>query len=239
MKAGPIKVWWEEKPQPEHIKVTAISNAEVLQYMEQEDLVVTKVEPHVYAANSPMEGSEAFDLCAVRYYENGRLRIEAFPMYEFFCERNGSRLEDCIHGHRREVTVGEALEMGLEYEDWGGLDTEDPEITNAAAASVARRGYSKDGDDTNGPDILNKKILLSEAYARYDLDGDGVSELYCFYLGGTAYKYLAHEQIEDYAISLDAAAPYSFSRAARCSPNSRTLACTDRLALAIRFWSSS
>jgi hypothetical protein len=53
MKSGPIKTYWEENPTPEHIKVTAITQAEVMQYMEQPDMVVTEVKPHEYQKNSP------------------------------------------------------------------------------------------------------------------------------------------------------------------------------------------
>lgn len=202
MNAGPIKTYWEENPAPEHIKVTGISQAEVLQYMEQPDVVVLEVEEHKYQKNSPFEGSALFDLSAVRYYENGRLRIEAFPIYEFFFERNGSDTNDCVHGHRRIVTVADAIALGLEYDNWDELDAEDIEQSQAAEASKQRRGYTKQGIETNEPDLLQKKILLSETYCQYDLDGDGIPELYCFWLGGTTYKYLAHERIEEFCIDL-------------------------------------
>jgi hypothetical protein len=215
MKSGPIKTYWEENPTPEHIKVTAITQAEVMQYMEQPDMVVTEVKPHEYQKNSPFEGSELFDLYGVRYYENGRLRIEAFPIYEFFFERNGSSPENCVHGHRRLATVADAIALGLECDDWEALDAEDPEQSSAAEASRQRRGYSKQGVDPQEPDLLNKEILLTEAYCQYDLDGDGVPELYCFWLGGTKYKYLAHERVEEFCIDLVRHDPMPFTLVGR------------------------
>jgi hypothetical protein len=212
MKAGPIKTYWEEDPLPEHIKVTGISRAEAMLYMEQEDIVVDAVKEIEFDEKSPFKGSTpTYELTGTRYFKNGRLRIEAFPIYEFFCSRNASSLEDYVHGHRRMVTVGEAIEMGLECDDWEALDAEDPEITGASAASTIRRGYSKDGPNTQEPDITQKEILLSEAYCMYDMDGDGTPERYCFWLGGTSYKLLGYEKVEDFAIDVIRHDPMPFT----------------------------
>jgi hypothetical protein len=211
MKAGPMKVYWEENPLPQHVKVTGITMAEVLQYSEQEDFVVTDVTKTEFAEKSPFKGTETYDLTGVRYYKNGKLCIEAIPIYEFFCERNANDLNRCVHGHRRMVTVGEAVEMGLECDDWDDIDNEDPETTLAASASTVRRGYAKEGENHQEADILLKNILLSETYCRYDLDGDGEAELYCFWLAGTTYKYLAHERIEDFCIDVVRHDPMPFT----------------------------
>ena len=212
MKAGPVKCYWEENATPEYIKITGIPASEVMQYLEQPDLVVDEVVDHTFQENSPFEGSELYDLCATRYYQNGCLRIEAFPIYEFFVSRNANNLEDAaVHGHRRSIKVSEALALGLEYDDWDEFDDEDPEVTDAAASSKLRRGYSKDTDNDQEVDPLNKTFLLSEVYCQYDLDNDGVSEKYCFYLGGTSYKYIHHERVNDYCIDLVVPDPMPFT----------------------------
>jgi len=211
MGGGPVKTYWEENPAPEHVKVTGITEAEVLQYSEMPDFVITEVKDSEVDPKSPFRGTGMKDLTGIRYYPNGRLRMEAFPIYEFFCSRNASNLEDFVHGHRRMSTVGEAIAMGLECDDWDDLDAEDPELNGAAAASQLRRGYAKQGANPQEPDLLNKPILLTEAYCMYDMDGDGEFELYCFWLGGTSYKYLAHEQIEDFCIDLVRHDPMPFT----------------------------
>ena len=210
-KAGPIKVYWEEDPVPESFTVTGITKAEVMQYMEQPDVVVHNYELQKFQENSPLQGSELYTIEATRYFENGRLRLEAFPIYEFFCERNASNLEDYVHGHRRLVTVKDAIAMGLECEDWEALDAEDPEQSQAAAASVAKKGFSKQGVVMDTPDILNREILLTEAYGWYDMNGDGSPEKYVFWLGGTTYQYLAHEKTEEFCIDLLRHDPLPFS----------------------------
>lgn len=204
---GLLKVWWDEDPIPEFFTVTAITRADVMQYMDQPDVVVTDVSVHEYPENSPFEGSSnretLYDIKATRYYENGRLRFEAFPIYEFFVQRNATNLDEFVHGHRRSVTVREAIELGIgdDGTDWSAFDDADPEENDANAASTVRRGYDPSGTTEADVDPLNKKFLLSEAYCYYDMDGDGISEKYCFYLGGTSYKYISHYQVEDFCIA--------------------------------------
>lgn len=210
-KAGPVKVYWEENPHPEAFTVTGITQVQALQYNEHPHIVVTEIKEHVPQKDSPIQGTGLYDLKGVRYYENGRIRIEAFPIYEFFCERNASSIDEMIHGHRRMMTVKDAIALGLDYDDWEELDVEDPEQAKAPEASRARRGYMKEGVDIGTPDILNKNVLITEAYAYYDMDADGVPEKYCFWLGGTTYKLLDYERVEDFCIDVVAHDPVPFT----------------------------
>jgi hypothetical protein len=198
LKAGPIKAYWVEDPEPEFIKVTGITAAQVMEYTSQPDLEIEEIEEE---GQDPTSGEPLYELEATRFYTNGKVHIEAFPIYEFFCERNARSLENCVHGHRRTVTVSEAIEMGLEYDNWRELDDDNPETNDAVNVASQRRGYVPE-DSEQEVDVMNMEFLLSEVYCKYDLDGDGVPEKYVFYLGGSTYKYLDHERVEDFCIDL-------------------------------------
>jgi hypothetical protein len=206
LKAGPIKTYWEENTEPEHIFVTGISAAEVAAYSEQEDLVVESVEER----ELPTSGEIVYDIHAVRYFENGRIVMQAFPVYEFFVEETATNLQDYVHGHRRSVSVSEAIEMGIEYDNWRELDDNDPKTSDAANVEQQKRGYVPTDRETSD-DLMNYRFLLTEAYCKFDLDGDGVPEKYVFYLGGTTYTYLHHEQVEDFCIDIVCHDPVPFS----------------------------
>ena len=204
LKAGPIKVHWIDDPDPEFFKATAISAAELLSYQETPDLIIDTVEQS--------ETDETlFDITGTRYYQNGKIHFEAFPIYEFFVQRNASNLENYVHGHRRSVTVSEALEMGLEYDNWDELDNDDPEDNEASGQAEYRRGYTPNESNENDADLINREFLLTEAYCKFDLDGDSIPEKYVFYLGGTSYKYIHHEQVEDFAIDIISVDPQPFT----------------------------
>lgn len=198
LKIGPIKVWYETDPAPKYMEMTALTQQEVDELKELPDFEVKEVEDH------PKLGeNDLYNVKGYQYYPYGRICIEDFPVYEFFVSRNATNLEDArVHGHHREVTVAEAIEMGLDYPNWEELQGSDPENKYAAESSRARRGYSPDEDEDDSEDLLQKKILLTEVYCKYDLDGDGVEERYCFYLGGSTYKYIDHYEIEDYCIEV-------------------------------------
>ena len=196
LKVGPIKIWWEEEPTPEYFKYNGLTAAEVEQLKASPDLEVEDVE------KSPKVG-ELFDVSGHRYWPFGKLHMESFPVYEFFVSRNARSLEDAkVHGHHREVTVAEALEMGLEYDDWSELEGTDPEEKQAAQQSRARRGYQTNHSEDESEDPTQRKILLTEVYCKFDLNGDGIEERYCFILGGTQHKYVDHYEIDDYCIEL-------------------------------------
>jgi len=207
MKAGPVKTTWIENAEPEFFKVTGATRAEVVSYQEMPDVIIEEVEER-----SPTVGTEMlYDITGTRYFENGKIECCPFPMYEFFMERDASNLEDYVHGHRRSVTVGEAIEMGLEYDNWRQLDNDNPEENDAANSSNIRRGYPVNQDDERDVDIINHEFLLTEAYCKYDMDGDGVPERYVFFLGGTTYTYLHHERVEDFCIDIVSVDPVPFT----------------------------
>jgi hypothetical protein len=214
LKAGPIKCYWVEDPEPEHFKVTGITAAEVMEYQQQPDVEVEEVDEE----EDPISGEITYDLTATRYYTNGKIHIEAFPIYEFFVERgSGYNLENSVHGHRRSVTVAEAIEMGLEYDNWRELDDDDPEENDAATLVAQRRGHVVDKDEQE-VDLMNVEFLLTETYCKYDMDGDGVPEKYVFYFGGSSYRYLHHERVEDFCIDLVQPDPMPFQPIGRSVP---------------------
>lgn len=207
LKNGPIKVWYEEDPMPEYFEFSSLSADEVDQLKNMKDIEVEEVTEH------PKLGEDGFfNVKGRRFKPFGNIVIEDFPIYEFFVSRNANNLENArVHGHHRQVTVAEAIEMGLEYDDWADLVGTSPENKHAAASSRARRGYQTDADGDDSEDLLQKKILLTEVYCKYDLDGDGVNERYCFYLGGDSYKYITHHEIEDYCIELVSVDPQPYT----------------------------
>jgi hypothetical protein len=199
LKIGPIKTWWEEEPMPVYFKATGLTEEEVEGYKNAPDIEVTEVE----AGDDGDEFADLYEVEGYKYERNGTIQIEDFPVYEFFCSRNASTLELAkVHGHHRSIKVAQAIEMGLDYPNWGELVGTDPESKNASDQSRSRRGYAVDASDTDSDDLLQKEILLTEVYCKFDLEGDGQERRYCFYLGGTSYDYIDHYEIEDYCIDL-------------------------------------
>lgn len=193
---GPVKTYWEENPPPEFVRITGLTLDEVQFVSEMPDVDVLEIIP----TDGVGEGEDRidfYDVEAERQMSNGRIVMEAIPYGEFFISRNARSTKDArVHGHRRSVTVSEAIDMGLDYRNWEDLDDDDPEMARIAGQADERRGYSKHGENAR-PDILSHRFLLTEVMVWADFAGVGYDQLYCMYLGGTSYKLLKDEDGED------------------------------------------
>ena len=213
-KIGPVKTYWEESPTPEFFSMTGITAEDVESLKAAPDYDLEEVTEHVLPPEvSTLDGVDLFDVEGRKYLTNGRIRMEAFPANEFFISRDATGVDNCfVHGHRRNVTVAEAMSLGIEYDDWITLDLDDPETNEHVEESEHRRGYNKNQDGTaDSEDLLLHEFSLIEVYVSYDLKGTGRPQKYMFYLGGTSYTYLDHSEIEDWCIDLVEIDPVPFT----------------------------
>jgi hypothetical protein len=209
-KIGPVKTFWEENPHPEYNHGTGMSAEEITALDEADDIEFISIEER----SIPSGGNEqVYDAEWNQLFYNGKVCMEAFPAIEFFINRNATGIDGAVvHGHRRDVTVSEALELGLDYGDWWRLDSDDPEQNQHQGESYERRRYQKNStDDMDSKDLANHLFLLTECYCSFDLDGTGALQKYVFWLGGTGYTYLGHDKIDDWCIDLVEIDPVPFA----------------------------
>lgn len=192
-KVGVMSVRWEEDYSDNHLTASGIT-AETLQGLQQNrNISVTSVEELDYY-EVPLYNVE------FTYTQPlGKICLEHVPLYEFFISENAISTADArVVGRRRSIPIGDCIRMGLEYDDWESLDSLDPEEYEASGESQYRRGYVKDSlEDSHEKDPMMKRILLTEVYARFDLDGTGIPQLYCFWLGGTSYELIDYEKVHE------------------------------------------
>jgi hypothetical protein len=213
LKIGVLKAAWEPNPKPVFNRYTNVSFEFVESLLADDTFEVEDYE----VTDTQLGGVTLYNVEGYRVHENGAIIQEAVPNYEFFISRNVNSIEQAkargVHGQKGIVSVSEALEMGLpDGTDWLALDAEDPEQSDKTSSSMARRGYAKQGEnDPSSVDVLRHQFLLTEAYVEYDLKGEGQTQLYKFYLGGTSYTYLHHEEVEDSPFSLIIPNPIPFT----------------------------
>lgn len=196
-KLGVMKFWFDDYTDTKYITLTAIPADEMERVMARPDVQVLTMQP---SAAQPViispDGAEIplFDAEAVVYKQSGKICVESVPLEEFFIDENATSLKDFrVVGHRRQMRVGDAVAMGLPYELLDSLDTFDPELYASAGESEARRGYVK-VEEPEAMDRMMRLVLITECYARYDLDGTGIPQLYQFWLGGTNYELLEYQR---------------------------------------------
>lgn len=213
-RVGPTKTYWLADPTPKFVRLTYLTGPEVEALAEIPDVEILKVTPVALPVGTDSdipEEAQFFDVEAIQTASNGKIVMEAVPYGEFFISRNATSTDDAaVHGHRRSVTVSEAIEMGLDYDDWFELDNEDPDQAQVQGVQSEKKGYQKYQENDRG-DELSHKFLLTEAYVRMDLENEGYEQLYVVWLGGTSYKYLDHERIDETPFDLPRHDPIPFT----------------------------
>jgi hypothetical protein len=222
-KVGIVKSWWADKKTAEYMSVTGITQEQLDHFEEMEDVFVVEVmisEEGADDASIALESAiDLFDVELAVMKEGGTLTASHVPLHGFFVDDVATNPSDAtIIGQRQNMAVGDVIAMGLEHDDWHIFDGLDLEQDGFSDESEQRRGYIEEQGDDNrnySSDPMMRKILITEAYARYDLDGTGVPQLYRFWLGGTIYAYIDHERVPEvpyHALQIDSIPDAFFGR---------------------------
>jgi hypothetical protein len=121
----------------------------------------------------------------------GEIKIKSIAPEDFFVDRDAISLDDYfVCGHKSEGRVGDLVAMGFDFDTVfelggvGGVVDEEEDFV--------RRGY--DSNDTESSiDPSMRKIEITEAYMKMDIEGTGVPRLYKFLCAGTDYDVLDYE----------------------------------------------
>lgn len=204
-KNGFGKVWWDETENVETYEIEGIdengymvlmSDPEVelreveVEYSQQEIMtpegITTIVETPIYSAK------------VVRKTKEGRLNVAALPPEEFLAGRRTKSMTDFdFLGHRRYMTVSELVKMGYEQDEVEnlGFETQDDFDGNQETFDRNPQATILGAGRT---DVASRKVLYIEGYLYVDKDGDGIAELRKVCVGGTAYKILHDEAVDDH-----------------------------------------
>lgn len=195
-KVGIVKAYYKKSYKDDYFKAHNVSEEQLVMLQQMDDVIIIDI------IDDGRNSGVTVELAHRK--EEGKLCFDHVPLFEFFVDDNATTVDDArIIGQRRNYTVSDVRAMGLEYDgDWLELDPYDVEDYEAGGESESRRGYNKDHDsDKYNMDPANHTFLLTEAYMRFDLDGTGISQLYRFWLGGTSYRYIHHERVEEHPYS--------------------------------------
>jgi hypothetical protein len=204
-KNGFGKVWWDES---ETVKTYEIEEMDENAYM------VLMSDPEVELREVEVEYSEqemmtpegiatvvqmpSYSATVVRKMKEGRLNVAALPPEELLIDRRAKSMDDFeFIGHRRYMTVSELVQLGYEQD----------EIENLGYETQDDFGGNEETFDRNPQatilgagrtDVASRKVLYIEGYLYVDMDGDGIAELRKVCVGGSAYKLLHNEAVDDH-----------------------------------------
>ena len=196
-KVGILRVYYKEEPKTEIHTYDYLDDTTFAVLTSDPEVEIIEHE-EVYEKQTMEDGIETETLhhnCKIsRTKKSGDLVVDAVPSEEFFIDRMAKSLtegEFYVCGHSTEVTVSDLLDMGYDYDDVSDLSSEDSRDSTNDAEVFERRRYSVTHDkDRNHTDPSSKKVLLTQAFMKMDIEGSGKAMLYSFILGGDSYKLL-------------------------------------------------
>jgi len=204
-KNGFGKVWWDEKETVKTYEIEGMDENAYMVLMSDPTVELREVEVE-YGETEAMtpEGivtvieTPTYSATVVRKTTEGRLNMQALPPEELLIDRRAKSLKDfSFVGHRRYMTVSELVQMGYEQDEVEtlGFETQDDFEGNEETfyrnpqATILGAGRT---------DVASRKVLYIEGYIYVDMDGDGIAELRKVCVGGTAFKLLHQEAVDDH-----------------------------------------
>ena len=200
-KQGIVKVYWDTRYRTETYSYTDLTQEERDYILSDMGISVIE-ETMTMTVEMDQMGVEvelpSYSLKVSRSIPEGKLRIESVPPEEFFVNSQARTLEDAyVVCHRSEVRVGELVEMGYPFEEVYDLDSLYGASDISEAEDIERRGYSQDDYEDQSGDPAMRNVAITEAYMRLDVEGTGVPVLHRFICGGSNYKLLDFDRVDE------------------------------------------
>ena len=200
-KQGIVKVYWDTRYRTETYSYTDLTQEERDYILSDMGISVIE-ETMTMTVEMDQMGMEvelpSYSLKVSRSIPEGKLRIESVPPEEFFVNSQARTLEDAyVVCHRSEVRVGELVEMGYPFEEVYDLDSLYGASDISEAEDIERRGYAQDDYEDQSGDPAMRNVAITEAYMRLDVEGTGVPVLHRFICGGSNYKMLDFERVDE------------------------------------------
>tara|TARA_R110000765_G_scaffold213755_5_gene318770 strand:+ start:1245 stop:3413 length:2169 start_codon:yes stop_codon:yes gene_type:complete len=196
-KVGMAKVWWNEETIAKTYTYENLSDEEmqVLVSKDGVDVVEHSQEVEIEVDESGFQVERNTHSMVISHkFDEGEMVIEGIPPEEFFIDGAAKSIDDAyIVCHRTEKRAGDLVAMGYSEEVIDGLSSTDDSTISGEEEKILRFGESVDTTDGLANDPSMRTIIVTEAYMRIDVEGDGIPTLHKFLCGGTGYEVLDME----------------------------------------------
>ena len=196
-KVGIVKVWWNNETIAESHTYENLSDEEVEMLTSDDEVEVIEHSQELTMEMDEMGievSRNVHSMLISHKYEEGEMVIEGIPPEEFFIDGSAKSIDDAyIVCHKSEKRAGDLIAMGFDQDVIDGLVGEDDDSNNEGEEKLLRFGENVDSTDEAVNDPSMRAIIVTEAYLKIDIEGDGVPTLHKFLCGGTNYEILEQE----------------------------------------------
>jgi len=196
-KVGIVKVWWNNETIAESHTYENLSDEEVEMLLSDDEVEIIEhsQEIEMEMDEMGMEMSRNVHSMLISHKrEEGEMVIEGIPPEEFFIDGSAKSIDDAyIVCHKSEKRAGDLIAMGFDQDIVDSLVGEDNDLDNDSEEKLLRFGDSLNSSDQMVNDPSMRVVVVTEAYLKIDIEGDGVPTLHKFLCGGTNYEILEQE----------------------------------------------
>ena len=195
---------FENLTDDEFALITSEENVEIIEHEMRTQATVDEQEIEVEIVEHDVKIS--------RTLSNGDIAVKAIAPEDFFVDRNSRSVEEnYVIGHSSEMRVSDLLAMGFELDDLVSLTNTEYSVVDDEA-EFERRGYAIDEGEDENTSAASKKITVTQAFMKLDIEGTGKPILYQFICAGSNYKVLDFYEAEEvpYAIFEVDPEPHAF-----------------------------
>jgi len=190
-RVGVVKVSLEKVKVGSSQLSKALTQEELAQLEDDDAVQVTEVAEFM---PSPEDGIPRAEVMMTRYAIRNMWHLDPAPPESFFIDPNATSCDDFrTIGIAQNMTVSEAIALGLEYADIvqyanSRAETQDAERDSRQTKLVSDKDY-----ESESVDPMAKQIFICEAWMKIDADGDGIAELRHFITAGQKYV-IVHDE---------------------------------------------
>ena len=195
-KVGLVKVWWNTETIAESYTYENLSDEEVQVLVSDDEVEVVEhaqeisMEMDQFGMETPIN---VHSMVISHKREEGEMVVEGIPPEEFFIDGSAKSIDDAyIVCHKSEKYAGDLVAMGFDQDVIDGLAGSGDD-SSGDEEQILRFGESVDSEEDIVNDPSMRLVVVTEAYMRMDIEGDGVPTLHKFLCGGTNYEILEQE----------------------------------------------
>jgi hypothetical protein len=186
-KAGFVKAYWDNYTESEYQELSNITDEELAMIEQDPNVEIEELE------SVTDESGMSYNTVKLRVDKKlGEICMEVIPPEDFFIDDGATCFDDAlVYGHQTEMRVTDLVEMGFDFEEVYGLGLVSEDDTTE---KYERADYTDDDSAEFNKDPALKRVTVTEAYMKVDVDGDGEAVMHRFFLGGSEYKILEMEK---------------------------------------------
>ena len=195
-KVGVAKVYYDETEEVEFDEYSGITEDQIELIRQDPDTDIieqrTIIEAQVDEMGLQIQPA-SYEIKVAHTHKDGQIKIKSIAPEDFFVDRDAVSIEDCyVCGHSSTGRVGDLVAMGFDFEEVYRLSgTSDSTVSDEE--EFARRGWDDNSETDSSIDPSMRRVLITEAYMKMDIEGVGVARMYKFLCAGQDFEVLDYE----------------------------------------------